>query len=72
MKIFHSSVSIFDMDEVGSMEEIGKSLSFPEVSQSVLTKYIFFVCFLRYFYEHPGSIHANRERGVIQNAYRYV
>ena len=31
-KISHSSVSIFDMDEVGFMEEIGKSLSFLEVS----------------------------------------
>ena len=44
-KIFYSSVSTFDMDKVGSMEEIGKSLYFSEVSLSVLTKYMFLVCF---------------------------
>ena len=31
-KIFYSSVTNFDKDERGSMKEIGKSLSFSEVS----------------------------------------
>ena len=48
-KIFHSSVSTFDINEVGSKEEISKSLSFSKVSWSFLTKCIFLVCFPRYF-----------------------
>ena len=30
-KIFNSSVNTFHINEVGSMEDIDKSLSFPEV-----------------------------------------
>ena len=48
-KIFHSSVNTFDMQVVGSMEEIGKSLSFSEVYLAALTKYKFLDCFRRYF-----------------------
>ena len=49
-KIFHSFISTFDMEKVSFiMQEIGKSLSFSKASLAVLTKYIFLVCFTRYF-----------------------
>ena len=63
------------MDKIASMEEIAKPLSFSDVSLPVLTKYIFLVCFSRYFSwlgGHPGNMHANRERGVIHNEHSYV
>ena len=45
----HLSVITFEMYEIGSMEEIGKSLSFSEVSWSVIKKYKFLFCVPRYF-----------------------
>ena len=71
-------MSTFDIDEVVSTEEISKSLSFSEVYWSVLTKFLLLVCIplcaslLLIARGHPVSMHANRERRVIENEYRYV
>ena len=68
-KIFHSSAIIFDMDEVGSMEDIAKSL-FPWSFLIYLNKIHIFHLFSSLFLivrGYPGSIHANGERGIIQN-----
>ena len=48
-KIFHSSVSTFGVNKVGSIEEIGKLLSFSEIFSSVLIIYIFVFYFPCYF-----------------------
>ena len=48
-KIFYSSVSTFGVNKVGSIEEIGKLLSFSEIFSSVLIIYIFVFYFPCYF-----------------------
>ena len=72
-KIFHSSVSTFDIDEVGFMEEI--VVLFPWSFLIYLNKIRIFCLFSLLFFivrGHLGSMHANREHGVMQNEYRYV
>ena len=68
-------MSTFGINEVGPMEEIGKSFSFSEVFFICLNK-IHISRFLSSLFlivrGHPGSMHANRECGVIQNEYSYV